>query len=69
VTAVINIGLGSLSALMRYSTDAATKGRHLYGAGTATDYPKNQDTYKNIVPSRTASARPPNLCVSAPTNN
>jgi len=66
MTVVINIGLGSLSALMRPSTDAATKGRHFYSAGTAADYPKNQDTFKDLATSRTELARPPTLCLSAP---
>jgi hypothetical protein len=69
-TVVTNTGLGSLSSLMRHSTtDAATEGRHLYSAGDAADYPKNQDTFKDLATSRTESARPPTLCVSAPTNN
>jgi hypothetical protein len=69
VTFVINIGLGSLSALMRHSTDAATKGRQLFSAGAEADYPENQDTFPDLATPRTESARPPTLCVSAPTNN
>jgi len=62
---VINIELGSLSALMRHSTDAATQGRHLYSLRTAADYPKNQDIFKHLATSRTSRAAC-HLCVFPP---
>jgi hypothetical protein len=69
VIVVINIGLKSLSALMRHCTDAATKGRHLYSAGTAADYSKNQDTFKDLATSRRVCPRANSVFQPRPTTD